>query len=402
MSLRRNRLDDTAVAELDALDAALRDEAVAPEHADLTTLVADVREVAPQATPAFLAELDARVREGFPPRDDAPAPAARAPRRRRRLLLGASGLAVSAVIAVAVVVNLGDDEATFTSTPVENEAAAPTASAPAPSGAADRAAAPEAAAGGASESSAAVAPAPAPTEDPALGRERRSVERSATLDLTVPADEVQTTADAVVRATDRVGGIVQTSSINVGEGTPGEARFELRVPSDKLDEALAAYSKLGSVANRTQDAQDITGAVVSAQDLLSDARAERRGLLRALGQADTRREVESLRARLRIVRTDIARREAALRNVRTRADLATVAVTVRGDGDGGGSPSDEEDGGWSVGDAARDAARLLEVAAGALIVGLAAVLPLLALALVAAGTARYVVRRRRERGLDAT
>lgn len=401
MSLRRNRLDDTAVAELDALDAALRDEAVAPEHADLTTLVADVREVAPQATPAFLAELDARVREGFPPRDDAPAAAPRPSRRRRRLLFGGGAVAVSAVIAVAVVVNLGEDQATFTSETVVDEAAAPAASVPAPS-AADRAAAPEAAAGGASEGSAAVAPAPAPTEDPALGRERRSVERSATLDLTVPADEVQTTADAVVRATDRVGGIVQTSSINVGEGSPGEARFELRVPSAKLDEALAAYSKLGSVANRTQDAQDITGAVVSAQDLVSDARAERRGLLRALGQADTRREVESLRARLRIVRADIARREAALRSVRTRADLATVAVTVRGDGDGGGTASDEEDGGWSVGDAARDADRLLEVAAGALIVGLAAVLPLLALALVAAGTARYVVRRRRERGLDAT
>lgn len=392
MSPRRNRLDDTAVAELDAVDAALRGEPVAPEHADLVTLVADVRDVAPQATPAFLAELDARVREGFPPRDDAPVPAARAPRRRRRLLLGASGLAVSAVIAVAVVVNLGDDQAPLTSETSVNEAAAPAASAPAPS----------AAGAAASEDGAAVAPAPAPTADPALDRERRSVERSATLDLTVPADEVQSTADAVVRATDRVGGIVQTSSINVGEGAPGEARFELRVPSDKLDEALAAYSKLGSVANRTQDAQDITGAVVSAEDLLSDARAERRGLLRALGQADTRREVASIRARLRIVRADIARREAALRSVRNRADLATVAVTVRGDGDGSGASPGEEDGGWSVGDAARDAGRLLEVAAGALIVGAAAVLPLLALALAGAAAARYAVRRRRERGLDAT
>ena len=228
------------------------------------------------------------------------------------------------------------------------------------------------------------------------------MERSATLDLTVPAHEVQSTANAVVRATDRVGGIVQTSSINVGEGSPGEARFELRVPSDTLDEALAAYSKLGSVAHRTQDAQDITGAVVSAEDLLSDARAERRGLLRALGRADTRREVESIRARLRIVRADIARREAALRSVRARADLATVAVTVRGEDDGNGGPSGEEDDGWSVGDAARDAGRLLEVAAGALIVGAAAILPLLALALAGAAAARHAVRRRRERGLDAT
>lgn len=396
MSLRRNRLDDTAVAELDALDAALRGEAVAPEHADLATLVADVRDVAPQATPAFLAQLDARVREGFPPRDEAPASAPRAKRPRRRLLFGGGAIAVSAAIAVAVVGIVGNGDDSTSDTAFERFST----SEPAPQAAAPQDAlqsAPDAAAG-------AVAPSQAPPadDDAAVSRKQRSAERSASLDLTVPATDVQSTADAVVRATDRVGGIVQTSSINVGEGTPGEARFELRVPSGKLDDALAAYSKLGSVANRTQDAQDITGAVVSAEDLLSDARAERRGLLRALGQADTRREVESLRARLRIVRADIARREAALRSVRARAGLATVAVTVRGDGDGSGGSSGADDEGWSVGDAARDAGRLLEVAAGALIVGAAAVLPLLALALMGAVAGRYVVRRRRERGLDAT
>lgn len=391
MSLRRNRLDDTAVAELDALDAALRGDDVAPEHADLATLVADVRETAPQATPAFLAELDARVREGFPPRDEAPAAAPRPKRPRRRLLFGGGAIAVSAAIAVGVVGIVGNGDDPRTDSGFERFST----SEPAPPAALESAPAPDAAAG-------AVAPSPVPAadEDAAVSRQQRSVERSASLDLTVPADEVQSTADAVVRTTDRVDGIVQTSSISVGEGTPGEARFELRVPSAKLDDALAAYSKLGSVANRTQDAQDITGTVVSAEDRLSDARAERRALLRALGQADTRREVESLRARLRIVRQDIARAEAQLRQARTRADLATVAVTVRGDG-GKTTGSADDDSGWSVGDAAGDAGRLLEVVAGALIVGAAAILPLLALALGGAALARVLVRRRRERGLDA-
>ena len=391
MSLRRNRLDGTAVAELDALDAALRGDDVAPEHADLATLVTEVRETAPQATPAFLAELDARVREGFPPRDEAPASAPRAKRPRRRLLFGGGAIAVSAAIAVAVVGIVGNGDDQRTDSGFERFSTSESA----PPAALESAPAPDAAAG-------AVAPSPVPPadEDAAVSRQQRSVERSASLDLTVPADEVQSTADAVVRTTDRVDGIVQTSSISVGEGTPGEARFELRVPSAKLDDALAAYSKLGSVANRTQDAQDITGTVVSAEDRLSDARAERRALLRALGQADTRREVESLRARLRIVRQDIARAEAQLRQARTRADLATVAVTVRGDG-GETTGSADDDSGWSVGDAAGDAGRLLEVVAGALIVGAAAILPLLALALGGAALARVLVRRRRERGLDA-
>ena len=380
MSLRRNRLDEGALAELDALDAALRG-----EDSELRGFVADVRDAAPQATPAFLAELDARVREGFPPRDDAPASTS-APawwrRRPRTVALGAAATALLAVVVAAGVVR--DDGGPRLMGETVNDA--PNV---------------ERAAGGAGEAlMAPSAPAPAsspPPQDSVPERGRRSVERSAALDLTVPADEVQSAADGVVRATDRLGGIVQTSSINVGADTPGEARFELRVPSGKVDEALAAYSKLGSVASRTQDTQDITGAVVSAEDRLSDARAERRALLRALGRADTRREVASVRARLRIVRQDIARAEAQLRAARQRADLATVTVTVRGTGE-----TADDDAGWAIGDAFDDAARLLEVAAGVLVVAVAALLPIVGFALAAAAAARVLARRRRERVLRET
>lgn len=379
MSLRRNRLDDAALAELDALDAALRGEEPRGEHAGIATLVADVRDAAPRPTPAFLAELDARVREGFPPRDE-PTPAReRARPRRRRLLLGAGAIAVSAAVAVATVGIVGSrGPATTMSMPVDTagseQASPPAAASPEAGLLMDR------------------GPSSAAPE------RERSVERSAALDLTVAPDEVQSTADEVVRATDRVGGIVQTSSINTGEDTGGEARFELRVPSDRLDDALAAYSKLGSVASRTQDAEDITGTVMSAESRLSDARAERRGLLRALGQADTRREVESLRARLQIVRQQIARYEAELRTARRRADLATVSVTVRGTEDQGGGAAG---GGWSLGDALRDAARVLEVGGGVLIVALAVLLPLGLVGLAGTAAGRALTRRRRERGLDA-
>ncbi len=390
MSLRRDRLDEGALAELDALDAALRG-----EDNELRVFVADVRDAAPRPTPAFLAELDARVREGFPPRDDAPP--VRAPRRRRRLLLGAGGIAVAGVLAVAVVGVVGQNGATTSST--SGGDAVLEAVPPATPEQQERAAA-ESAAGADTSAAAPKASAAPSTELP--GRTQREVERSATLDLTVPEDEVQKTADEVVRATDRVGGIVQSSSINVGKATAGQAQFDLRVPSDRLDEALTAYSKLGSVADRTQDAQDITNVVVSAEDRLADARAARRALLRALGRADTEREVASIRARLRLTRQDIARQEAALRAARARADRATIAVTITGSDNGIAGPGGaDDDGSWSLGDALRDAGRLLEVAAGALVVGAAAALPLLILGFGALLGARAMARRRRERGLDA-
>lgn len=396
MSLRRNRLDEGALAELDALDAALRG-----EENDLSALVADVRDAAPRPTPAFLAELDARVREGFPPREDAAGSgaAAPAPRRRRRRALAAGAVASALLALVVGTAVIADRESP---SDVAEQVAAPPAStaddgesgllaAPSPGAEAAPSAGPAPAAGAVT-----TAPSRGSTAD---GRRQRSVERSATLDLTVNPDDVQSTADAVVRATDRLGGIVQTSSISVGEGQPGEARFELRVPSERLDEALAAYSRLGSVASRTQDAQDITNAVVSIEDRLSDARAERRALLRALARADTPGEIASLRARLRLARSQIAELERQLRAVRARADRSTIALTIRGDErSGGGAP---DDGSWSLGDAVRDALRLLEVAAGVVVVGAAVLLPLAALALLGVAGGRAIGRRRRERGLDA-
>jgi len=133
---------------------------------------------------------------------------------------------------------------------------------------------------------------------------------------------------------------------------------------------------------------------------LSDARAERRGLLRALGRATTRQQVDSLRARLRIVRSQIARLNGDLEALRRRADLSSVSVTVRGGADSEQLGTGVDDGGWSPADAARDAVRVLEVVLGVLLVALALAVPLALLGLVGAFGARAARRRRRESALD--
>jgi len=129
----------------------------------------------------------------------------------------------------------------------------------------------------------------------------------------------------------------------------------------------------------------------------ADARAERRGLLKALGRASTQRQIDSLRARLRNVRSQIARLNGDLAALRRRADLSSVSVTVRG----GGSESEPGAGGrWSPGDAAGDAVRVLEVIAGVLLIALAVALPLAIFALLGAFGVRTTRRRRRESALD--
>jgi hypothetical protein len=200
----------------------------------------------------------------------------------------------------------------------------------------------------------------------------------------------------VIRTVDRFGGIVQSSSSSSGDGSDGEATFDLRIPTGTLDKALAALSKLAHVAERSQNLQDITGSFTSAQDRLADARAERRGLLRALGRATAPLQIESLRSRLRLVRGTIARRDGELQSLRRRADLSTVELTIRGTG-----KADEGAAGghWTPGDAAADAVRVLEVIAGVGVIVLAIAAPFTLLGMAIVLGVRVGRRRRREGAL---
>jgi hypothetical protein len=178
----------------------------------------------------------------------------------------------------------------------------------------------------------------------------------------------------------------------------GGGQFELRVPTRNLDATVAALSRLGSVRERSQRAQDITPERVSARSRLADARTERKSLLEQLADADTPTETESIRRRLDIVSRQIEAARAALRRVNNRAAFSTVTVTLVADRDAGGTAPDDQ---WTPGDAAKDALRVLEVAAGVALIVLAAALPLALLGGAAALAARWTRRRRREHALDA-
>jgi hypothetical protein len=406
---QRDPLSPEEQRELDALDRALAGDRVDADLREFEDLVNDIRATAPEMTPAFAASLEHRVSEGFPATDEHPAP--RSP--RRWVWFPAAGALCAGLAAIVVVLGangtghqeastLARESAPATEQSVKSgssggsasgDAATDTAPPPAP-----QASAPAASSG------TALAPAPAPARAKAgpaaivAANGPRKVQRTADLVLRVPTGQIESTSDGVIRTVDRFGGIVANSTISSDDSTGGEATFQLRIPTERLDDALAALSKLGHVAQRTQDLTDITGSFTSAEDRLSDARAERRGLLKALGRATTQQQIDSLKARLRDVRGRIARLNGNLESLRRRADLSTVSVTVRG----GGSESEPGTGGgsWSPGDAARDAVRVLEVIAGVLLITLAVVAPLGILALAGAFGVRATRRRRREAALD--
>jgi hypothetical protein len=374
-------LDPLVAEELERLDAAL---AGSPDaDPGLEALVRDVRAEAPEMTPAFRAELDDRVRAGFP--------RARrlAWRPSRTLLVPALGAAATLLIAVIVIGGAGggaggggatSDSASRGAGTVSG--AAPSAGAPPPTATAESAT---------PQKSAPVAP------PPTGGASGRQVERAAQLTLTAAPADVQDVADGVIRTTAALGGYVETSQISSSD-EGGGASLRLRVPSARLDDAIARLSDLAHVGSLTRASTDITAPVASVTARLSDARAERSALLRALGKATTDREIASLRERLRLNRSQIAALTGELTGLRRRANLATVDVTVQGTGPkaGGGSG-----GAWTPKDALHDALRVLEVAAGVTLVAGAVLVPLALLAALGALGARGRRRRRRDAALDA-
>jgi uncharacterized protein DUF4349 len=368
MRRRETTLDPAVAAELEALEAALAgDSAAEPE---LAALVRDVRADAPAMAPAFRARLDDRVERGFPK------PTRSRPRRNLVPALAVAGCVLATLVAVVLVGGgSGDDSASSTPAVSAQSGREQQAQGDAASGA-----------GGSGAAAPSTAAAP---------RTRR-VER--TTRLALATTDVQRTADDVVSATQSVGGFVQSSQVATTNGR-GSASFTLRVPSARLDDAVARLSKLGHVRSLEQSAQDITGAYDSAAARLAEARAERRGLLRALAKATTAQEISSLRARIADNRRELQRYQREFESVRNRANFATVEVDVTSS-TRKGEPVPGGGGSWSPGDAARDAVRVLEVSAGVALVGLAVLVPVALLGAaggVAAGAWR---RRRRESALQ--
>jgi uncharacterized protein DUF4349 len=380
MRRRESTLDPAVAAELEALEAALAgDSAAEPE---LASLVRDVRAEAPTMEPAFRAHLDRRVERGF----ERPLPRRRFALRPLIPALGVGGCAIAAVVAVVLAAGTGSNDN------ASRGGGAGGVGGPAVSTQGESADAAKSGGGAPSAGSGGGAALAAPS---APARQRR-VERSTRLELTTT--DVQKAGDGVVRATQAAGGFVQSSQIAAGDGR-STASFVLRVPTSRLDDALARLSKLGHVKSLQQSADDITGAYDGASARLAEARAERRGLLRALAKANSAQEITSLRARIADNRRELQRYQREFNALRNRANYATVGVDVTGTKrKQAAAPSG---GSWTPGDAAHDAVRVLEVSAGVALIALAVLIPLGIVGAAGGFAALAVRRRRREAALSA-
>ena len=360
----------------------------------------------PEISREFAAELDAWAAEGFPRREESPGPSGldRVRARMRRIgstsFLAPAGTVAVALVALVVGINsLGEDEQSggVTGEPdqvtVERESSAPQSGGASGGAALEESTADDAIEPGAPGNTT-IAPVPEPPipapGEPLKPGEERIQERTVSTTLSADPDEVDEVADGVVEVTERYDGIVSESSVNTS-GDRARATFDLRVPTQNLQAFLADLSDLASVSARNEGSLDITAPFVSAEERFDEAKAEVDSLLSQLAEADSPEEMAAVKADLAPARATLSAVRTELAQLKQRADFSTVSVTITGDGDADG---------WSLGDAADDALSVLSDIAGAILIALAAVVPLALIGAAIWFASKGLRRRRRESALD--
>jgi hypothetical protein len=193
---------------------------------------------------------------------------------------------------------------------------------------------------------------------------------------------------------------VQSSTVTATGGPGGYAQFQLSIPSASLPQTMASLSTLryARVSSRTDTTQDVNDQYRADVRALKEARALRTSLLKQLANATTQSQIQSLTAQIHDADASISSDEATLRSLNHQIDYSEVAVTING-----GQvpvPTTSGSGGFTLHRAAHDAGRVLTVAAGVALIGLAALVPVALVGALGWWVATRVRRRRREHALD--
>jgi hypothetical protein len=221
----------------------------------------------------------------------------------------------------------------------------------------------------------------------------RSIERAAEIGLLADPADVSEDSTKIFAAVHDANGIVLHSTTSSGK--EARARFELLIPSARLGDALAAFSSIDEVRSRHETTDDITKPTVATGEALQSTQARVNSLLAQLSSAESESEREAIAAELHRERGHAARLRNQLTRLHQRTTYSRVLVRIES------GASAESDGAWGIEDAFHDAGHILGIAIGVILIGLAVIVPLALLFLLAWLAQRLWVRSRRERALDS-
>ena len=225
----------------------------------------------------------------------------------------------------------------------------------------------------------------------------RAQEWDVALELRVRDNDRLSDASAdAIRTTRELGGFVVSSNVSTRERS-GEARLVLRVPSGRIQDAIARLSELGTITAQQVAIQDRQDELDRLRRRIDDLRVQRAEVNLRL-RTESLTPPERLRLELQLQRLNGRLNSlTATRNGVTReVAMAEVSLTVR-TGKSAAAPTEGR-----LEGAAGDALHVLAVVGAAAIFVLIVISPLLAIGLAVWLGRRSLRRREHERLLDQT
>ncbi len=157
---------------------------------------------------------------------------------------------------------------------------------------------------------------------------------SATRDLIITANismrsnDPWASADAARQIAAGLGGDIVALSQS-GTGDQRSASLTMRVPSNRVDDALNQIKKLdGEVLTSNVSAKDVTDQLVDLNARLVAKQAEEQRYVQLFAQAKTVDEMLRVDGALANVRTQIEQMQAQLKSTKDRVDFSTISMSV--------------------------------------------------------------------------
>ena len=175
-------------------------------------------------------------------------------------------------------------------------------------------------------------PAPTPGMPPVTAISQPSLSSSMIIRTGYAGIEVDSLDAAIARVrqlAQRVGGFVANTEVQGGKDQLRTASLEVKVPSDRFDEALAGLAPIGKVESVNVNAQDVGEEYVDVAARVENAqRLEARLIALLANRTGKLQDVLSVERELARVREEIERYEGRMRFLRARVALSTLTIAV--------------------------------------------------------------------------
>jgi hypothetical protein len=145
----------------------------------------------------------------------------------------------------------------------------------------------------------------------------------------IEVDSLEPAIAAVQRMATALGGVVGNTSLSAGDYEVRSATIELRIPSQRFNEALEGLRPIGKVESVQSNAQDVSEEFVDITARIANAkRLEERLIALLANRTGKLEEVLTVERELARVREEIERYEGRVRYLSTRAATSTLTITV--------------------------------------------------------------------------